>query len=113
MSVGTTPVRETVVDLPKLERDLRAPRTLFSYAMSVVTGAMTVLATVPLFSVLVLLIYRGGSKLSLSLFTELPPAAGMSTWRNSAPKRRSPSPCGFAPNFSPGCRRSWRACSSS
>ncbi len=35
---------------------------------------MTLLALVPLFAVLSMLIWRGGHKLSLALFTELPPA---------------------------------------
>src|SRR5262249_20226147 len=62
------------VDLPSLEKALRHPRTLFSYFMSVLTGLMAVIAMFPLFSVLVLLIVRGGKQLSLLLFTELPPA---------------------------------------
>jgi phosphate transport system permease protein len=76
MSTAAPPVAQDV-DLPKLERTLRHPRTLFSVFMSVLTGAMTVLALVPLVSVLLLLIWRGGQRLSLTLFTELPPAAGM------------------------------------
>src|SRR5262245_58277740 len=36
---------------------------------------MTVIACVPLFSVLLMLLWRGGEKLSLQLFTELPPTA--------------------------------------
>ena len=65
------------IDLPKLERSLRSPRTLFSVCMSVLTAALTVVAMVPLFSVLIMLLWRGGRRLSLGLFTELPPAAGM------------------------------------
>jgi phosphate transport system permease protein len=65
------------INLPQLEKTLRSPRTLFSYFMSALTGFMTLLAMVPLFSVLLMLIYRGGQRLSLALFTELPPAAGM------------------------------------
>ena len=65
------------VDLGQLERSLRRPRTLISYALSIVCGGMTVLAAVPLLSVLVMLIWKGGSQFSLALFTELPPAAGM------------------------------------
>jgi phosphate transport system permease protein len=65
------------VDLKRLERSLRRPRTLFSYCMSVVCGSLTLLAAVPLFSVLIMLIWRGGAQFSLALFTELPPAAGM------------------------------------
>jgi phosphate transport system permease protein len=65
------------IDLKRLERSLRRPRTLFSFCMSVVCGSLTLLAAVPLFSVLIMLIWRGGAQLSLKLFTELPPAAGM------------------------------------
>jgi len=42
--------------------------------LSWVVGAMTFLALVPLFAVLWMLIWRGGRKLSLALFTQLPPA---------------------------------------
>jgi phosphate transport system permease protein len=63
--------------VPDLSRRLRSPRTLFSAVMSVVTGVMALVALVPLFSVLFMLIWRGGQRLSGRLFTELPPAAGM------------------------------------
>jgi len=62
-------------DLSDLERSLRRPRSLFSWAMSVLTGAMTIAALVPLFSVLYLLVTRGGKLISLSVLSELPPAA--------------------------------------
>ena len=62
---------------PDLERRLRKPRTLFSAAMSVIAGIMSIMAMIPLASVLVMLIWRGGQRLSLNLFTQLPPAAGM------------------------------------
>jgi phosphate transport system permease protein len=75
LQAPTLPDRD--IDLPKLERNLRAPRTLFSYAMSVATGFLTLLAVVPLVSVLITLLYRGAARISLSLFTELPPAARM------------------------------------
>jgi phosphate transport system permease protein len=68
---------EPAVDLPRLEKTLRSPRSLFSYAMSVLTGLMSILAMVPLFSVLFMLLWRGGQRLGPGLFTELPPAAGM------------------------------------
>lgn len=63
------------VNFPQLERSLRHPRTLFSIVLSVITGLVTALACVPLFSVLFMLIYRGGQRLSLLLFTETPPSA--------------------------------------
>jgi phosphate transport system permease protein len=65
------------VDLQRLERSLKRPRTLLSFCLSCVCGGLTVLAAVPLFSVLIMLIVRGGQQFSLSLFTDLPPAAGM------------------------------------
>ena len=67
---------ETVaIDLGSLERSLRQPRSLFSYVMSFLTGAATIAAMVPLFSVLYLLIERGVASLSWAAFTDLPPAA--------------------------------------
>jgi phosphate transport system permease protein len=63
------------VDLPELQRSLRHPRTLVSAALTGVTALLTLSALLPLFSVLYLLIVRGGRQLHLSLLTELPPAA--------------------------------------
>ena len=62
------------VDFGELELSLYRPRTLFSVILSWVVGVMTFLALVPLFAVLWMLIWRGGRKLSLALFTQLPPA---------------------------------------
>ena len=62
---------------PDLELQLHKPRTLFSAVMSLVAGIMSLMAMVPLVSVLVMLIWEGGKRLSVSLFTQLPPAAGM------------------------------------
>jgi phosphate transport system permease protein len=70
-------VPDEPVDLPQLERSLRHPRTLFSAGMSVLVAAMTVIAVVPLASVLYRVITHGSERLGLALFTELPPAAGM------------------------------------
>jgi phosphate transport system permease protein len=57
------------------ERSLSDPRTLLSTLLSMVTFIVTVIACVPLFSVLIMLIWRGGARLSLELFTALPPMA--------------------------------------
>jgi phosphate transport system permease protein len=65
------------IDLESLEWSLRQPRSFFSYGMSLLTGAVTIGALFPLFSVLYMLILRGGRQLSLATFTELPPAAMM------------------------------------
>lgn len=62
------------VDFSELDRSLRRPRTLFSTTMSGVVTLMTLLALIPLFSVVLMLLWRGGQKLSLAVFTQLPPA---------------------------------------
>ncbi|HET6414157.1 MAG TPA: phosphate ABC transporter permease PstA [Anaeromyxobacter sp.] len=62
------------VDLDGLERSLRRPRTLVGIIFSGIVTAMTLLALIPLFSVVFMLAWRGGHRLSLALFTELPPA---------------------------------------
>ena len=63
------------IDIEELRFSLRRPRSLFSYGMSVLTGAATVAALLPLLSVLYLLAKKGLEGLSLATLTELPPAA--------------------------------------
>jgi phosphate transport system permease protein len=65
------------INLPKLEKSLRSIRSLHSACMSVIIGTMSVLAMVPLVSVLWMLAVRGSQRLGISLFTQLPPAARM------------------------------------
>jgi phosphate transport system permease protein len=72
---GKDSAATTEIDLHSLELSLRRPRTLFSYLMSLLTGAMTIAALFPLFSVLYLLIARGTAGLNLATVRELPPAA--------------------------------------
>ncbi|MEP7304931.1 MAG: phosphate ABC transporter permease PstA [Acidobacteriota bacterium] len=62
------------VDLSHLERSLRRPRTLTDFLLSLIVTAMTLSSLVPLFSVVLMLLWRGGRKLSLAVFTQLPPA---------------------------------------
>src|SRR5215813_14105388 len=62
------------VDFGELEVSIYRPRTLASIILSNVITFMTFLALIPLFAVLWMLIWRGGQKLSLSLFAQLPPA---------------------------------------
>ena len=61
--------------LAELEKSLRRPRSLFSFLMNGIVTLLTLSALVPLFSVVYMLLAKGGHKLSLSLFTSLPPAA--------------------------------------
>jgi len=62
------------VDFSDLEKSLQRPRTLMSALLSGLVTLMTLVALVPLFSVVWMLLWRGGRRLSLSLFTQLPPA---------------------------------------
>jgi phosphate transport system permease protein len=62
------------VDLSQLERSLRRPRTLADFLLSALMSVMTILALIPLFSVVLMLVWRGGRRLSGAVFTQLPPA---------------------------------------
>jgi phosphate transport system permease protein len=62
------------VNFSDLERSLRRPRTLTDFVLSLTVTGMTLLSLVPLFSVVLMLLWRGGRKLSLAVFTQLPPA---------------------------------------
>ncbi len=63
------------VDFGQLEHSLRRPRTLMDFLLSGLVTAMTLSALVPLFSVIWMLAWRGGKRLSLAVFTQLPPSA--------------------------------------
>jgi phosphate transport system permease protein len=62
------------VALPTLESSFLEGRTLRSRLLTIGVWLAAILASVPLFSVLYMLIMRGGTRLNLELFTELPPA---------------------------------------
>src|SRR5262245_28961007 len=62
------------VDLSQLERSLRRPRTLIDFSLNALVTTMTLSCLVPLFSVVLMLAWRGGRKLSLAVFAQLPPA---------------------------------------
>ena len=62
------------VDFSELEHSLYRPRTLLSVVLSSIVTLMTLLALIPLFAVLWMLIWRGGQKLRPAQFTQLPPA---------------------------------------
>jgi phosphate transport system permease protein len=59
---------------PDLRRSWSERRAMRSIILTVGAWIVAVIASVPLFSVLYMLIVQGGSRLSLDLFTELPPA---------------------------------------
>jgi len=62
------------VDFPGLERSLRRPRTLVDALLSGLVGLMTCAALAPLLSVVLMLLWRGGRKLSMAVLTQAPPA---------------------------------------
>lgn len=62
-------------DITRLARSLRKPRALLSVFLSGAVTVATLMALVPLFSVIFMLFYRGASKLTWSNFTSLPPTA--------------------------------------
>jgi phosphate transport system permease protein len=62
------------VDFAELERSLQRPRTLINALMDAMVMGLTALALVPLFSVVWMLLVRGGRKLSFAAFTSLPPS---------------------------------------
>jgi len=59
---------------PDLRRSWGERRALRSTILTAAAWIVAAIASVPLFSVLYMLIVQGGSRLSLDLFTELPPA---------------------------------------
>jgi phosphate transport system permease protein len=62
------------VDFSQLERSLRRPRTLMDFILSFSTTVLTLVALVPLVSVVWMLLWRGGQRLRWAVFTQLPPA---------------------------------------
>ena len=58
-----------------LERQPMEPRALKSIVLSGITICCAVTACIPLFSVLIMLLYRGGKRLTFELFYSLPPGA--------------------------------------
>jgi phosphate transport system permease protein len=65
----------TEIPLPKLERNLLERRSLISGLLSLGTWAVAIFACIPLFSVLIMLVIRGGARLTWESLTALPPTA--------------------------------------
>jgi phosphate transport system permease protein len=63
------------VNFSQLERSLRRPRTFVDFLLNGVVSFMTLSALVPLVSVVWMLAWRGGRRLSAAVFTQLPPSA--------------------------------------
>jgi phosphate transport system permease protein len=65
----------TLADVSDLDRSWRRPRSLLSGLLSTLTWLTALGACVPLFSVLYMLITKGGARLSWEVLVELPPTA--------------------------------------
>jgi phosphate transport system permease protein len=61
--------------LPNLKRSLKERRSMTNIILDYGAWVVAIIACIPLFSVLIMLIIRGGARLSLDLFTQLPPTA--------------------------------------
>lgn len=64
----------TASAIPNLRRSMTEVRALRSTLLTIGAWIVALIAGIPLISVLYMLIVKGGSRLSLELFTELPPA---------------------------------------
>src|SRR5262245_56000058 len=62
---------------PNLDRSFSDRRAVRSLLLTVGAWAVVLIASVPLFSVLYMLITRGGARLGTALFTQLPPTGFM------------------------------------
>ncbi len=71
---GAMAAARAAIPATRLERSPFERRALTSLLLTIGVWTAAVIAGIPLVSVLWMLIVRGGSRLSLSLFTELPPA---------------------------------------
>ena len=60
--------------LPRLERQLLEPRALKSGFLTLLTWLIAILGSIPLFSVIFMLVTQGGARLDLEALTALPPA---------------------------------------
>lgn len=63
------------VVVPKLDRQLLERRSLTSISLTVGTWLLAIIGSIPLFSVIYMLIVEGGARLDFEALTELPPAA--------------------------------------
>ncbi|PSF32655.1 phosphate ABC transporter permease PtsA [Aphanothece hegewaldii CCALA 016] len=60
-----------------LKRETSSPRSLFGLIMTGLSAVCLTITTIPLFLLIGYVIYKGGSRLGLDLFTELPPPPGL------------------------------------
>ncbi|MGL5083504.1 MAG: phosphate ABC transporter permease PstA [Microcoleaceae cyanobacterium] len=62
-----------------LIRNRSRPRDILDIVMTGISGACIAIALVPLFAVLLYVLFKGAGRLNLDLFTKLPPTAGQTS----------------------------------
>jgi phosphate transport system permease protein len=72
---AATAVDVSQAPMPKLERSFFSRRSLVNEILNIAAWIIAIVACLPLFSVLIMLVLRGSQRLSWDLFTELPPTA--------------------------------------
>jgi phosphate transport system permease protein len=72
--IDLTASSRDATSLPRLERQLFEPRAMKSGLLTALTWAAAILGSIPLFSVIFMLVIQGGARLDLEAITELPPA---------------------------------------
>lgn len=75
MSEGNLSSNAEVIERPRLERQLFEVRALKSGLLTGLTWFAAVIASVPLFSVIYMLLIEGGARLDFEALTALPPSA--------------------------------------
>jgi phosphate transport system permease protein len=75
--MATTSLPGAVPSVPNLNRSFIDRRAVTSLLLTIGAWLAVVIASVPLFSVLYMLITQGGARLGTALFTQLPPAGFM------------------------------------
>lgn len=71
--------RDVLEDVPpiNLSRTPTSPRIILNTLMDGLAALLAVIALIPLISVLYMVITKGGARIGIALFRDLPPAAGM------------------------------------
>ncbi|MCP9836804.1 phosphate ABC transporter permease PstA [Cyanobium sp. N.Huapi 1H5] len=77
MSVSTPPTTRHFTERLTLHYDPSLKRNRFNQIATAIAGIFAVVAVIPLFLVIIYVLFQGGRLLSLQLLTELPPAPGL------------------------------------
>jgi phosphate transport system permease protein len=74
MSDLNTPILPTKIEFPTLDKNVFEMRAVKNAILTVVVWVIGLLASIPLFSVIYMLIIEGGARLDLEALTAIPPA---------------------------------------